>query len=61
MKTLLARIAKKTLASGQIDGSDVIRLLDYNTKHPMWRVSADAKTLAAFDAIMAQVVAQRAA
>ena len=55
MKTLLARIAKKVLASGQIDGNDLIRLLDYNSRHPMWRVTADANTLRAFDAIMAQV------
>ena len=55
MKTLLLRIAKKVGKSGVIDGNDVIRLLDYNSRHQMWRVTADAKTLAAFDAIMRNV------
>lgn len=59
MKSLLQRIAKKALASKMLDGADIIRLLDYNSRHPMWRLTADAKTLAAFDAIMAHV--QRAA
>lgn len=55
MKSLLIRIGRKITKSGQIDGNDVIRLLDYNSRHPMWRVTADAQTIAAFDAIMANV------
>lgn len=61
MNTLLLRIAKKIIKSGAIDGADVIRLLDYNTKHPMWRVTANDKTVASFDAVMANVNQGRAA
>ena len=55
MKSLILRIGKKILRTNQIDGADVIRLLDYDRKHPMWRVTADAATIKSFDAIMAQV------
>lgn len=59
MKSLLTRIGRKILRTRQIDGADVIRLIDYNARHPMWRVVADEHTVAAYDAIMKQ--AQRAA
>jgi hypothetical protein len=57
MKSLLIRIGRKIAKSGNIDGNDVIRLLDYNSRHPMWRVTADAATINAFDAIMADIKA----
>jgi hypothetical protein len=61
MKSLILRIGKKILLTGQIDGNDVIRLMDYDRKHPMWRTLADEATLKSFDAIMAQVKAHHAA
>jgi hypothetical protein len=55
MKSLLLRIGAKIQKTGVIDGNDVIRLLDYDRAHPMWKVTADDRTLAAYDAIMANV------
>lgn len=57
MKSLLIRIGNKIRKSGVIDGNDVVRLLDYNSRHPMWRVTADDATCKAFDAIMRDVKA----
>lgn len=54
MKTLLARIAKKALATGQLDGADVDRLIAYSNRHPMWRATASDKMIAAFDVIVTQ-------
>lgn len=57
MKSLILRIGKKILRTGSIDGNDVIRLLDYNTAHPMWRVTANETTIKIFDKIISDAKA----
>ena len=53
MKSLLLRISKKIRRTGMIEGADVVRLLDYNSRHPMWQVTADDLVVKTYDAIIA--------
>jgi hypothetical protein len=50
MLNILQTLAKQA-KTGTMKASTIKRMIDYNNRHPMWRVTAGDQMIAAYDAI----------
>lgn len=53
MNSLLNRIAAHTLRTGMVRRSDIDRLRQYASRHPMWEITATPQMIAAYNALVA--------
>lgn len=59
MRNILITLATQAKKNGNFSEKTVLRMIDYNNHHPMWRVTAGDAEIAAYDAIYSDYKASK--